>query len=211
MLEFVWGSFDLVSFGVNSGYESDTSFGPILWDSTILVLEFGLPFFVLVGYFFHSRLKIACLACRLEMATGLPTTVLTWLWTVWNLKKRLTGHHWWILHNILWKRKGGAFWRWHILVVRITISARKHFMGSNCTLHCDMGNISTQKIRTTRIQFPDRKYKSWWSQPSCSTKKCSAYMATYSILATQFACYLLWRLQHAEGIYDWAVFAWQIQ
>jgi len=72
-------------------------------------------------------------------------------------------------------------------------------------------HISTQKIRTTRIQFPDRKYKSWWSQPSCSTKKCSAYMATYSILATQFACYLLWRLQHAEGIYDWAVFAWQIQ
>jgi hypothetical protein len=123
--------------------------------------------------------------------------------------------------------EGGAYWRWHILVIRITISARKHFMGSNCTLHCDMGNIligmkrlfsltwcahvSTQKIRTTRIQFPDCKYKSWWSKPSCSSKKRSAYMATYSILATQFACYLLWRLQHAEGIYDWAVFAWQIQ
>jgi hypothetical protein len=37
--------------------------------------------------------------------------------------------------------EGGAYRRWHFLVVGITISSRKHFMGSKCTLHCNMGNI----------------------------------------------------------------------
>lgn len=48
------------------------------------------------------------------------------LWTVWDIKKRITGHHWWILHNILWKREGLTFLANHFCTLFVTLS-RFHF------------------------------------------------------------------------------------